>query len=113
MNDGPAQFAPYGHHVASRTLYQGEYLTVFAPSNRYLLGMKVHASRPADMADAVWLMNDTELHRRADLHDAAYDVSRSIGKDWRPNRRQKRFVRTCVRERRRKRVQRRTPPVGC
>ena len=103
MNDGPAQFAPYGHHVASITLYEGEHLKVCAPSNRYLLGMKVHASRPADLADAVWLMKDTGLHRRTELHNAAHDVSRSIDKKWKPNRRQKRFVRACVRERRRTR----------
>ena len=86
MNDGPAQFAPYGRHVASRTLYTGEHLTVRAPDNRFLLGMKVHAAREDDAADTIWLMNDTGLHRRADLHDMAQVVSGSLGEVWKPSR---------------------------
>ena len=102
MNDGPAQFAPYGRHVASSTLYTGEHLTVCAPDNRYLLGMKVHAAREDDVADTIWLMNDTRLHRRADLYGMARAVSVSLGEAWKPSRVQKGFVRRCVRERHRK-----------
>ena len=113
MNDGPAQFASYGRHVASRTLYAGEHLTVRSPDNRFPLGMKVHAAPEDDAADTIWLMNDTGLHRRADLHDMAQVVSGSLGEVWKPSRVQKRFVRRCRRERRRdarkaRRVQRKT-----
>ena len=101
MNDGPAQFADYGLHLAAVTLHEGTHLIVRAPRNEYLLGMKVQAARPEDVDDTVWLMADTGLRARAELHQAAADVSRSIGKEWSPDRRRKKFVNTCVRRHRR------------
>ena len=101
MNDGPAQFASYGRRIAAVTLYQGDHLIVSAPTNEYLLGMKVQAARPEDTDDAVWLMADTGLRATDELHRAATEVSQSTGKEWNPDRRRKRFVRRCVRLRRR------------
>ena len=71
MNDGPAQFADYGLHLAAVTLYEGTHLIVRAPRNEYLLGMKVQAARPEDVDDTVWLMADTGLRAAAELHQAA------------------------------------------
>ena len=101
LNDGPAQFADYGLHLAAVTLHEGAHLIVRAPRNEYLLGMKVQAARPEDVDDTVWLMADTGLRASAELHQAAADVSRSIGKEWSPDRRRKKFVKTCVRQHRR------------
>ena len=113
MNDGPAQFAAYGPHVAAVTLCHGAHLIVRAPRNEYLLGMKVQAARPEDIADTVWLMADTGLRTQADLQQAAADVSQSIGQEWSADRPHKRFVSTCVRRNRSQaRPQRRTARRG-
>ena len=49
----------------------------------------------------MWLMADTGLRATDELHRAATEVSQSTGKEWNPDRRRKRFVRRCVRLRRR------------
>lgn len=53
FNDGPARVSPYGPSAISEILYDGEHLRVYAPDNDFLLGMKAHAARAEDRADAL------------------------------------------------------------
>ncbi len=98
LNDGPAQFADYSQHVASVFIYKGQYITVKSPSNKYLLGMKLHAARADDIEDVQWLIFDTKIDTAKDLHNIAAQVSISIGKEWKPTSAQKAFIKARVRE---------------
>ena len=96
MNDALAQFTPYGPDAMSNTLYEGDNLTVRSPDNRYLLGMKIQAARAVDYVDTVWLMADTGLRSASELHKAARTVSDSVGREWTPDRNQRKFVKRSV-----------------
>lgn len=98
FNDGPARFARYGMHVASRLLFEGDHTRFWAPDNAYLLGMKVHAARAEDIDDAVWLMRDTGTTAAEEMNACAQTVSESIGSSWVPTSTHEAFMDQCVHE---------------
>lgn len=100
INDGPAQFADYSKHITSRLIFEGKHIVVKSPSNKYLLGMKLHAARESDRLDVQWLMSDTGLTTTDHLHDVARQVSLSIGQTWQPTAAQSTFVESSVKEHR-------------
>ena len=100
MNDQPRAFAEYGLHAASRVLFNGRHIRVMAPSDEYLLGMKVQAARVPDADDVVWLMATTGLRTRRELYAAAVEVASSIGTSWEPEAEHRKFAKECVKKRR-------------
>ena len=100
LNDQPRAFADYGPHAASRALFDGRHIKVMAPSDEYLLGMKVQAARVPDAADVVWLMGTTGLRTKRDLYAAAVKVASSIGTSWKPEAEHRSFAKQCIKRRR-------------
>ena len=72
MNESAAVFAP-NMEADATVVYRGERLVVRAAGPDYLLAMKLRASRPEDLRDAVQLALETGRTTRESLYELIHD----------------------------------------
>ena len=72
LNESAAVFAP-NMEADATVVYRGERLVVRAAGPDYLLAMKLRASRPEDLGDAVQLAMETGRTTRESLYELIHD----------------------------------------
>ena len=72
LNDNAAAFAP-NMQADATVVYRGDRLVVRAAGADYLLAMKLRASRPEDLRDAVRLATETGRTTRESLYELIHD----------------------------------------